>query len=164
MSLREAARRAGVSHAAPYRHFADRDALLAAVAAQGFARLGEAMREAAPRGSLALGEAYVKFALEHPSLYQLMFGGTLRIAEHAELRAHATRTYEGLVGAFSAIGGTAQAPTAALAAWSLVHGLAGLLLADHFPQATREGRDTEAFVRAVLSSIRFALGPAQGAA
>ncbi len=163
VSLREAARRAGVSHAAPYRHFADREALLAAVAAEGFARLGEAMREAAPRGSLALGEAYVRFAIERPSLYQLMFGGVLRIGEHAELRAHALRTYEGLVRAFSSVAAERRGEMAA-AAWSLVHGLAGLLLADHFPRAAREGRDTEAFVRAVLSQIRFAVRPAQGAA
>jgi AcrR family transcriptional regulator len=163
VSLREAARRAGVSHAAPYRHFADRDALLAAVAARGFARLGEVMREAGPRGSLALGEAYVRFALERPNLYRLMFGGVLRIAGHDELREHALRTYEGLVRAFSAAGGGRREDMAA-AAWSLVHGLAGLLLADHFPRATRAGRDTGAFVRAVLSQIRFAVGPAQSSA
>jgi AcrR family transcriptional regulator len=54
LSLRGAARRAGVSHAAPYRHFPDREALLAVVAAQGYARLGEVLREAAQRGSREL--------------------------------------------------------------------------------------------------------------
>lgn len=159
LSLREAARRAGVSHAAPYRHFPDRDALLAAVAAQGFAQLGEALRDAAQRGNREMGEAYVRFALARPHLYRLMFGGTLKIEAHPELREQALRTYDGLVRAFSAVGGERREQTAA-AAWSLVHGLAGLLLADHFPRAARGGRDTESFVRDVLGSIRFAVGPA----
>ncbi len=59
LSLREAARRAGVSHNAPYRHFTDRDSLLAALAAEGFAALGQAMREAAASGGLrAMGETW----------------------------------------------------------------------------------------------------------
>src|SRR4051812_37531896 len=76
LSLREAARLAGVSHNAPYRHFADRDALLNAVAANGFNELGARMAEA--RGSLGfrgVGEAYVAFALAHPRLFHLMFAG-----------------------------------------------------------------------------------------
>src|SRR5207302_998137 len=63
LSLREAARRVGVSHNAPYRHFADREALPAALAAQGFDMLGQAMRGQTGRG---MGEAYVRFALQHP--------------------------------------------------------------------------------------------------
>lgn len=159
LSLREAARRAGVSHNAPYRHFPDREALLAAVAAQGYARLGETLRDAARRGERDMGEAYVRFALARPHLYRLMFGGMLQIADHPELRQHALRAYEGLTDAFSAVGGERRAEVAA-AAWSLVHGLASLLLADHFPRAASEGRSTESFVRAVLGSIRFAVGRA----
>ena len=159
LSLRQAARRAGVSHAAPYRHFPNREALLAAVAAQGYARLGESLRAAARRGSREMGEAYVRFALERPHLYRLMFGGMLKIADHPELRQHALRAYEGLTDVFSVVGGERRAETAA-AAWSLVHGLASLLLAGHFPRAASEGRSTESFVRAVLGSIRFAVGRA----
>src|SRR5258707_13128685 len=67
LKLREVARRAGVSHNAPYRHFAQREALLAALAAQGFEWLGAAQRKAAQAGGLrGLGEAYVGFALDHP--------------------------------------------------------------------------------------------------
>lgn len=157
LSVREAARRAGVSHNAPYRHFPDRESLLAALATEGFAALGTALQEAGASGGLrARGEAYVRFALENPQRFRLMFGGELRIAKHAALRETATRVFEGLSGAF-----TAQIPgpagrDASLAAWALVHGLAQLLLDDKIAAAAREDRDAESFVRAVLSSIRFA--------
>src|SRR5436190_24145857 len=97
LSLREAARRAGVSHNAPYRHFADRDALLAALAAEGFQMLGEAMRAHDGR---EMGEAYVRFALAHPERFRLMFGGVLPMAKHPQLRQEAARAYEVLLGAF----------------------------------------------------------------
>lgn len=156
LSLREAARRAGVSHNAPYRHFADRDALLAALAAEGFARLGEALEAAAARGPRARGEAYVRFALEQPQRFRLMFGGALRLDAHPALREAAARTYQALVRAFEPLAGPQGAPTAAAAAWALVHGLAQLLLDGHFADARRSGANADAFVRAVLSAVRFA--------
>ena len=83
LSLREAARRAGVSHNAPYRHFADRESLLAALAAEGFGLLAAAQREAAAKiGLRGMGEAYVRFALAHPERFQLMFGGVIEIGRH----------------------------------------------------------------------------------
>ena len=78
-TLREVARRAGVSHNAPYRHFRDKDALLAAVAAQGFRELTHAMREAGERQSKPLdklkqsGMAYVAFAVRRPEHFTVMF-------------------------------------------------------------------------------------------
>ena len=69
--MREAARRAGVSHNAPYRHFSDRDALLDALAVEGFRELKQAL---AGRSGRELGEAYVRFALERPERFRLMFG------------------------------------------------------------------------------------------
>jgi AcrR family transcriptional regulator len=83
VSLRECARRAGVSHAAPYRHFATKEALLLALAEEGFDGLAaagdEAMRRVRdPRERLdAYGVAYVHFALEHPARFRLMFAGAL---------------------------------------------------------------------------------------
>jgi AcrR family transcriptional regulator len=154
LSLREVARRAGVSHNAPYRHFADRDALLAALAAEGFARLGDVLGGA--QGPRARGEAYVRFALEHPQRFRLMFGGLLRLDAHPGLRAAAARTYDGLVRAFAPLAGPQGAPFAAAAAWSLVHGLAQLLLDGHVPGTTRGERETAAFVRDVLAVVRFA--------
>src|SRR2546423_10801996 len=78
LSLRDAARRAGVSHNAPYRHFADREALLGALAAEGFALLAKRLR--GQRGP-ELGMAYVRFALEHPQRFRLMFGGVSRTGD-----------------------------------------------------------------------------------
>ena len=137
LSLRELARRAGVSHNAPYRHFPDRDRLLAALAAEGFEMLGDAL-EKRPRREM--GEAYVEFALAHPQRFRLMFGGHF---EHADRRA-----YEGLLKSFADLGEDAQ--YAAAAAWGLVHGLSHLLLEGHFA-----GRERKQFVKDVLSTVRF---------
>ncbi|HZE60472.1 MAG TPA: TetR/AcrR family transcriptional regulator [Burkholderiales bacterium] len=145
LSLREAARRAGVSHNAPYRHFLDREALLAALAAEGFAMLGERRRGKPAR---EMGEAYVHFAMEQPQRFRLMFGGVLSLAKYPEMRAAAQSAHHALVEAFSEL---ARPELAAAAAWSLVHGLAHLLLDGHF--ATK---DPETFVREVLGAVRFA--------
>jgi AcrR family transcriptional regulator len=137
LSLREVARRAGVSHNAPYRHFPDRESLLVALAAEGFEQFGDAL-ERRPRREM--GEAYVEFALEHPQRFRLMFGGVRGASDH--------RAYEALKQSFADLGEDAQ--YAAAAAWGLVHGLAHLLLDGHFA-----GRERKPFVRKVLSAVRF---------
>ena len=131
LSLREVARRAGVSHNAPYRHFRDREELLAALAADGFERLADALQS---RPRRELGEAYVEFALANPQRFRLM--------------QRDRRAYEALLNSFADLG--EDAPYAAAAAWALVHGLSHLMLDGHF-----EGREPASFVRAVLSSVRF---------
>jgi AcrR family transcriptional regulator len=84
LTIREVARRAGVSHAAPYRHFTDKDELILAVVEHGFDLLHHTMQQA--RGSAgedplaqfaASGEAYVDFALRYPTYYRVMFSGDL---------------------------------------------------------------------------------------
>lgn len=145
LSLRDVARRAGVSHNAPYRHFPDRDALLAALAAEGFVTLAEAMR--GHRGR-EMGEAYVRFALEHPQRFRLMFGGVLAFSKFPELRAAADGAYQTLVEAFKE---HPRPDLAAAGAWALVHGLSHLLLDGHFAQAK-----PEAFAKEVLATVRFA--------
>lgn len=139
LSLRELARRAGVSHNAPYRHFPDRKSLLAALAGEGFERLGDAL---ASRPRREMGEAYVEFALAHPQRFRLMFGGLVPLANRDR------RAYKSLQEAFVDLG--EHAPYAAAAAWGLVHGLSHLLLDGHF-----EGRDKQRFVRDVLRTVRF---------
>ena len=141
ISLREAARRAGVSHAAPYRHFEDRDALLAELAAEGFEMLGEAMRGQTGR---TMGEAYVRFALDHSQRFRLMFGGSLPLQKHSHLRTAASATYQGLVEAFKDM---PHPELAAAAAWSLVHGLAHLKLDGHLAAQS---------VADVIGAVRFA--------
>jgi AcrR family transcriptional regulator len=147
-SLRELARRAGVSHNAPYKHFADKRELLAAVSAAGFEMLTQRMaREIADhadaRGQLfAMLRAYIDHGVENPALYGLMFGGYLSGAEHSRPaieRTEAEKTKSLLAGVIIAGGlGHAIPQTARnerkiagaiLACWSLVHGLT-LLLAD----------------------------------
>src|SRR5258705_633173 len=125
VALRDAARRSGVSHNAPYRHFPDREALLAALAAEGFEMLGEAMRGHAGK---EMGEAYVRFALAHPQRFRLMFGGVLPMAKYDQLQKAAAATYRALLDAFKEL---PRPELAAAAAWSLVHGLANLKLDGH---------------------------------
>lgn len=158
LSLREAARRAGVSHNAPYRHFANREALLAALATEGFSALGESL---AREAGVEVGARYVRFALDHPQRFRLMFGGLVSIEAHPELRGEASRVFDGLQRSFSTTGSPKQAATAAAAAWSLVHGLAQLLLDGHLRRAA--GRDPVAFARHVIGAVRFAAGAGNGA-
>lgn len=137
LTLREAAHAAGVSVAAPYRHFADREALLAAVLARGFRELarrtGQARRAAAePMDALvAVGLAYVSFAAERPAIYRLMFGPECDKAAHPDLMAAGHEAFGVLVDAVedtrrAGLIGDADAGAVALAGWSLSHGLASL--------------------------------------
>jgi AcrR family transcriptional regulator len=139
LSVRELARRAGVSHNAPYRHFPDRASLHAALAAEGFEMLDHALQS---RPRREMGEAYVGFALAHPERFRLMFGGL------AGLEPRERWVYEGLLESFADLG--EDAPYAAAAAWGLMHGLSHLLLDGHFA-----GEDKRRFVRDVLSTARF---------
>lgn len=145
-SMRECARRAGVSHAAPAHHFGDTRGLLTAYAAQGFEALAERLHKAAGStvGAVArlqaLGEAYVAFALEHPARYQLMFRSGQTDMDMPLLSDAARMAWAELAQAVAAARGTEPArdssdPHAALA-WSTVHGLA-LLLIDGRMQAAR---------------------------
>jgi AcrR family transcriptional regulator len=99
LSLRELAREIGVSHAAPRRHFPDRQALLDALAEDGFERLGEELRAAVQRAGPAfdarlhaLAQAYIGFATRHAPLLELMFAGKQRAAAH-RIRETADRAF-----------------------------------------------------------------------
>jgi AcrR family transcriptional regulator len=132
LPLRAVARRAGVSPAAPYRHYADREALISAVATVGYRELAERLAAAHPSPSTpeqlaSVAVAYVLFALERPALFRIMFSepcdrdNAERVAATAAVsqyvRAIVERTFP-------------QADTEALATaiWALVHGLAFLHL------------------------------------
>ena len=130
--MRELARRVGVSAAAPYRHFRDKQALIQAVAAAGFALFLESV-EAAKAGLPqdeqfgAMAEAYVQFALRYPRLYKLMFSSELGKFEDKDLRRAADAAYASL--AMTAAKEDPDAPgEAAISAWAFVHGLSMLLL------------------------------------
>lgn len=140
LSLRAAARRAGVSPAAPYRHYADREALVSAVAAVGYRELAERLAAAHPAPSTpeelaAVATAYVQFALERPALFRIMFGEPCdrdndeRVAAAAAVsryvRSIVERTFP-----------LADAEALATAIWALVHGLAFLHLDRKFDTST----------------------------
>ncbi len=138
LSLRDLARRTGVSHAAPRRHFPDKQALLDALARDGFERLGEAMqaaRDAAPAGFqaqlAAVAGAYVRFASEHAALLELMYAGKHRPDATDELRETADRAFAaplGLVAEAQTAGEVVPGDPAhvALVTWAAVHGLAAM--------------------------------------
>lgn len=138
ISLRELARTAGVSHAAPSHHFTDRRGLFTALAAQGWAELARALEGARPN-FLDAATAYVHFALSHPGHYAVMFDRSLVDASDAHLAAA-----EAAAGAELARGvatlcderARADPDGAALAAWSLVHGFAMLRLNSVIDTAT----------------------------
>jgi AcrR family transcriptional regulator len=132
LSLRAVARRAGVSAAAPYRHYADREALVSAVAAVGYSELAERLVAAHPAPSTPeqlarVGVAYVEFALEQPALFRLMFGEPCdRDNEERVAATAAVSLYlqEIVTRCFPQADPDALAP----AIWALVHGLAFLHL------------------------------------
>lgn len=132
LGMRELARRVGVSAAAPYRHFRDKQALIQAVAAAGFALFRETV-DGAKEGVAAedqlgaMAEAYVQFALRYPRLYRLMFSSELGRFEDKDLRRAADAAYESL--AVAAAKADPDSPgEAAISAWAFVHGLSMLLL------------------------------------
>lgn len=160
-SLRAVARRSGVSPTAPYRHFADRDALESSLAAQGFVDLKAALLDGRelPRttGELAdFGIAYVDFALERPALFRLMFGNACDDQNDARVRASG-ELHEllaaGLTNVFPNADPHADADTDALATalWSLVHGLAFLHLDGKLAAMPR--RQVEDRVRAAFAAV-----------
>jgi AcrR family transcriptional regulator len=161
LTLRSVAAKAGVSHAAPYRHFADRNALLTAVNEQAFSDLQQVLARAAeevpknkPRERLLkVAQRYVEYALAHPAPYQLMFGGP-RVSEGAAGSApSATFDFvEGLVRACQAQRclRSGSATRYASMIWSIVHGVASLALNDRLDETdtpARMARDaTDAFL------------------
>lgn len=166
LTLRAAAREAGVSHAAPMNHFGDLTGLLSELAALGFERFRAAMQAGldASRGSQArmsaIGRAYVRFARAHPGLFQLMFRSERLDPQRPALAAAMRGAYLVLAGTVGerreeAIGSTLTEAQAAqiMAAWSLVHGFAVLSLDGRFDQIVAhapEGATEESLFEAIL--------------
>ena len=127
LSMRALAKRAGVSNAAPAYHFGDKSGLLTALAAEGFDRLAEAMASVGDGGLISRGVAYVEFALACPSHFTVMFQPRLLHDDDAELATARQRAWAALsVG----VAQTRSGPDSdfGVAAWSLVHGYATLVL------------------------------------
>ena len=157
-SLRELARRVGVSANATYRHFANKEDLARAMAAEGIRRFAAAQQESWQRASgsvsekfLATGCAYVHFARQHPSLFRLMFGRF--VAEHRseEFAVASEQAFTALrLGVSAALGlepASEQATLAAYNAWAVVHGFSYLILDGQLRDGTQ---DVEALVEQAL--------------
>jgi AcrR family transcriptional regulator len=159
VTLRDLARRAGVSHAAPAHHFGDKAGLLTAVAVQGYELLGEALGSAARTGDFAeVGVAYVLFAARHPGHFAVMFRPDLYRTADADLVAARAHTDALLRDGARACFGTTDR-IRALTAWSLVHGLATLVRDGAV--APEPGTDLESLARAVTHALT-ALPAAKG--
>jgi AcrR family transcriptional regulator len=160
-TLREVARRAGVSHNAPYRHFASKDELLLAVAREGFARLKESMERAMEPGRTSMerlqlsGCGYVEFALHWPQHFQVMFDlPRLQPEGCAKVKAD-MGAFDVLLGCIGAAQTDGSLPPGdplpvALTAWSLVHGIAKLAVSGTLPMGMEQ---TLAFTRQATSVL-----------
>lgn len=156
LSLREVARRLGVSHAAPTHHFGDKAGLLTAVAAEGYRLLAEDLRRAYERTGefLEVGVAYVRFATRHRAYFEVMFRPELYHEDDPELTEARKQSSSMLYGPLEGDSGSGrQVQEAGVAAWSLVHGLATLYLNGNLP--ARLGKDPERIARSVAGYLSF---------
>lgn len=167
LTLRAVGQRLGVSRTALYRHFADKSALLSAVARDGFRMLRLALVDAWERegrgrpGFEAMGLAYVRFAVTNPSHYRVMFGGFLaRPAPDPELAEEAGGAFQVLVDSLVAqqqAGLVKQDDPLQLARmiWAIVHGIAMLAIDCHLPH---EGADGDSLTAFAIERIRTGIG------
>jgi AcrR family transcriptional regulator len=168
-SLREVARRARVSEAAPYWHFASKEALLAGVAEQGFTTLAALMAEVRrrvkdPHRQLQeLGVAYVRFALTHPSHLRVMFGPEIHDkSAHPTLKVAAERAFGLLVSAISEGQRAGQLRDGdpeelAISAWALVHGLSALIIDGQLRRRVRNDREARRLATRVTKLLQNGL-------
>jgi len=175
LNLRALATRAGVSSGAPYHHFADREALLAAIALEGFERLEQAMierRDAAPADPVsrldAIGQAYVGFAVSNTGHFRVMFRDNSPAARSAALSMASQKAYRLLYGVVEECQRGAAAPAGdpgplVYAAWSLVHGLATLWVDGALPTARVDPARLAPQVTGLLGRMLVALAREEGA-
>lgn len=155
-SLRDLARRAAVSHAAPAYHFGDKSGLLTALAVVGYRRLADDLdavwRET--NSFLEVGVGYVRFAIDNRPLFEVMFRPELLRRDDPELwaaRAASSSRLHGPLATVAAADPEFDDRIAAIAAWSLVHGLATLALNGNLPEAL--SRDPESAARVVAGYL-----------
>ncbi|MGW1177434.1 TetR/AcrR family transcriptional regulator [Kitasatospora sp. NPDC002543] len=170
LSLRAVARRAGVSATAPYRHYADRDALVSAVAAQGYAELADHLAAAhpSPRTPEDLAEvavAYVRFALERPALFRVMFAEPCDPTNDERVAATAA-IWEYVRGIVHGVFPDSGPEALSTAVWAVVHGLAFLHLDGKLDASTPEtvSAQVHAAVRALLAATPAQPRPEAGVA
>ena len=154
LSMREVARRAGVSHQAPYHYFADREAILAELAGDGFNRLYDYMVSAIGLArpkmgdkNRAMGEAYIRFALNNPEVFRLMFRVEMcDLSRYPEAKVNADKCFQlvaATLGVNASLDSDKTSPDMApvIASWSLAHGLATLMLEGKLGEAFGDTQD-----------------------
>ncbi|KHK03039.1 TetR/AcrR family transcriptional regulator [Desulfovibrio sp. TomC] len=157
LSLRALAREIGVSHSAPYRHFADKADLLAALAARGFSRLAQSLvatmdlyPDAHEARFLEASRRYIALGQAHPAMYRLMFGQERPgVGGQPELAESESAAYDALAASLTRgqeAGIFREGPVAsmAMAAWAMVHGLTELRISGRLaPGGETEGETTQ---------------------
>jgi AcrR family transcriptional regulator len=150
VSLREAARRAGVSHAAPAHHFGDKMGMLTAFAARGFEEFGRRLQVAADAAAAdgaeaqfrAIGVEYLRFAVERQPYFEVMFRSEMHDSADPDLECISHDSFGVLMGVVEAMDpaelGGADPMHVAMGAWATVHGLATLWLDGALSQFTDE--------------------------
>jgi len=162
-SLADACRLAGVSTAAPYRHFRDRNELLAEVVNQGFRDLAEANRagvEAAGEGTLygiiEMGKSYVCFAARQPGVFRMMFGQNAQVKQVDGVLETGLDCFGGLIRQVelycAAQGRDDDAREVALRLWTFVHGAASLLIDDDYAHVA-PGMDVDTLIEAATPRL-----------
>jgi AcrR family transcriptional regulator len=166
LTLRTVGERLGVSRSALYRHFADKQALLATVGKEGFRTLRQALADAWERngrgrtGFEAMGRAYVQFAVAHPSHYRVMFGGFIDSATKGDqFVAEAKGAFQVLVDALveqQAAGAIRRDDPAQMArfTWAAVHGTAMLVIDGQVPEAAQREAFEQYSVERIYAAIR----------
>jgi AcrR family transcriptional regulator len=163
LSLRSVAKRIGVSHAAPYNHFPDKQALLAAMSTAGHEKFHqtlletfEKLKNTSPEIIVEIGWAYLQFAQEDPSRFKLMFSGALEEERnhpaYMEISGKSITLFEEII-VFCQLKG--QLPSGrvdhlAIKLWSSVHGFATLMLENQFPPQYLQGEDIKELLRDVI--------------
>src|SRR5215471_15205868 len=166
LTLRTVGERLGVSRSALYRHFADKQSLLATVGKEGFRTLRQAIADAWEQngrgraGFQAMGKAYVQFAVAHPSHYRVMFGGFIKsAAKDDHFVAEANAAFHVLVDALveQQNAGDIRRDDPVLMArfvWALVHGTAMLVIDGQLPKAAQTGALEDYTLERLYASIR----------
>jgi AcrR family transcriptional regulator len=166
-SLSDACRRAGVSTAAPYRHFADKTDIIAEVAAQGFVDLERRLREAAdayapgaPERMVVLSEIYVTFGVNEPALFRLMFGQRPTLSEDDIVTAKGKACFAYVLQevadycTFHGVVGNAQ--MIAVQLWTMVHGATSLLIDGDYAKVAPQ-IDTRELIASCADRLLFSL-------
>lgn len=171
VGLRAAARLAGVSHNAPYRHFRNRESMLAALAARGLRELGERMTSAAqgrrdPREALtAIAETYVSLAADRPYLFRLMFGPEVADkARYPEVREAGLGAHRVLIDTLAAgqragVVRPGDPAEIALGHWAAVHGAASLLVDGVLAERARDVGGPAGLARLISEQVRLGTEP-----